>query len=80
MRRMVDGHQVRCELNGERTYDRCVGVCYLDGRDIAAEMVLMGLVRDCPAFSGGRYAKAEQAAVAAGAEIRGRYMSPGYCK
>jgi len=36
----------RCELNGERTHDRCVGVCYLGDVDIAAEMVRrLGIVR-----------------------------------
>ena len=24
---LADGRQVRCELNGERTHDRCVAVC-----------------------------------------------------
>ena len=48
MRRMVDGRQVRCKLDGSRTYDRCAGVCYLDGRDNAAELVRAGLERDCP--------------------------------
>jgi hypothetical protein len=42
-------------LNGERTHDRCVGVCYLEGVDISAEMVRRGVARDCPRFSGGRY-------------------------
>jgi hypothetical protein len=32
MRRMVDGRQVRCKLDGLRTYDRCAGVCYSTGR------------------------------------------------
>jgi hypothetical protein len=41
----------------ERTYDRCVGICYLDATDIAAEMVRRGLARDCPRYRGGRYAE-----------------------
>jgi hypothetical protein len=28
---LVGGRTLRCELNGERTGDRCVGVCYLEG-------------------------------------------------
>jgi hypothetical protein len=47
----------RCELDGERTYDRCVGICYLQDEDISEGMVRRGLARDCPRFSGGRYAQ-----------------------
>jgi micrococcal nuclease len=36
---LVQGRTLRCELDGERTHDRCAGVCYLDGADIAAIMV-----------------------------------------
>ncbi len=35
MRRLVGGKIVTCKLNGERTYDRWVGVCFLDGQEIA---------------------------------------------
>jgi len=56
---LVHGRTVRCELDGSRTYDRCAGVCFLDGEDIAVEMVRRGLARDCPRFSGGRYAVIE---------------------
>jgi endonuclease YncB( thermonuclease family) len=42
---LVEGRTLRCELNGERTHDRCVGVCYLDGADISAEMVRRGVAR-----------------------------------
>ena len=31
---LVLGKQVRCDLTGKRTYDRCVAGCYLDGADI----------------------------------------------
>ena len=74
------GRQVRCELDGERTHDRCVAVCYLEGRDLAAEMIRAGLARDCPRFSGGRYRAAEMQAAAAGATIGGSYRLPGYCR
>jgi micrococcal nuclease len=30
MLELVEGRTLRCELNGERTHDRCIGVCYLD--------------------------------------------------
>ena len=47
---------VRAELVGELSHDRHVAVCTLaDGRDLAAELVKMGLAIDWPKFSGGRY-------------------------
>jgi endonuclease YncB( thermonuclease family) len=76
---LVLARTLRCELNGERTHDRCVGVCYLEDRDISAEMVRRGLARDCERFSGGRYQAAEQEAAAGGATIRASYPLPGYC-
>ena len=77
---LVHGRTVRCELDGSRTYDRCAGVCYLDGRDIAGALVSAGLARDCPRFSGGRYAILETQAAAGGATIRKDYRLPGYCR
>jgi micrococcal nuclease len=77
---LVQGRTLRCELDGERTHDRCVGVCYLDGQDISEVMVRRGLARDCPRFSGGRYARAERQAAADGSTIGGVYSLPGYCR
>lgn len=79
MRRLVDGRKVRCELDGERTYDRCVGICYLDSVDIAAELVRQGVARDCPRYNGGRYAEAEREAAGDGATIADSYILPAYC-
>ena len=80
MRQMALGQELRCELNGERTHDRCAGVCYLDGADISEILVHRGLARDCPRFSGGRYIQAELQAAAAGATIGDDYPLPGYCR
>jgi endonuclease YncB( thermonuclease family) len=80
MRRLVGGRQVRCELDGERTHDRCVGVCYLEGRDIGEALVHAGLARDCPRFSRGRYRAVEAQAAAAGATIIQSYRLPDYCR
>jgi micrococcal nuclease len=55
-----------------------VGICYLDGADIAAVMVRTGLARDCARFSAGRYRAAEREAAAGGATIRASYPLPGY--
>jgi micrococcal nuclease len=80
MQALVHGRELRCDLDGQRTYDRCVAICYLDGRDISEVMVRGGLARDCPRFSGGRYAEAERRAADDGAGIRQAYPLPGYCR
>lgn len=60
MKRYVRGKNVTCELNGERTYDRWVGVCYTDeGHDIGAVMIANGYALDCRRYSGGRYRELE---------------------
>ena len=55
MRSIVGDAIVRCELNGERSYVRLVGICYLpDGTDIGAEIIRRGLALDCARWSFGR--------------------------
>lgn len=50
------GHTITAKLDGERSYDRLVGTCFLpDGRDIGAELIRTGLALDLPFFSGGKY-------------------------
>lgn len=64
MRRIIGDAIVRCELNGERSYERVVGVCYLpDGTDIGAEIIRRGLALDCARWSFGRYRSLEPAGV-----------------
>ena len=29
---LVHGRVLRCELDGTRTYERCVGICFVEGR------------------------------------------------
>ena len=77
---LVRGRIVRCELDGTRTYDRCVAICRLDGQDVAAALVQQGLARDCPRFSGSRYAQVERRAAAEGSMIAEIYPLPGYCR
>ncbi|MDP1963427.1 MAG: thermonuclease family protein [Reyranella sp.] len=72
MKRLVNGKEVRCELDGTRTYDRQVGICFVDGRDIGEAVIAAGLARDCPRYSGGRYAGAETPEAI-------RLPFPGYC-
>jgi endonuclease YncB( thermonuclease family) len=57
--RIVKGHKVSCELDGTTSHDRVVGICYVEGKDVAAELVKRGLARDCERFSGGRYKELE---------------------
>ena len=76
---LVLGKEVRCELTGKRTYDRCVAVRYLNGADIEAIMVRQVFARDCPRYSGGRHAEAECQAAAEGATIGRISPLPGYC-
>jgi len=60
MQRLVAGQRLRCELTAEKSYDRKVGVCYLDdGTDIRAAIIRECLARDCPRYSDGRYAANE---------------------
>lgn len=56
----VEGKPVRCLIDGTRTHKPEVGICSVDGRDIAADVVKAGLARDCPALSGGRYQPIER--------------------
>lgn len=41
--RMLDGHHTRCDARGVDKYDRILGTCFIDGRDVNAEMVRRGL-------------------------------------
>lgn len=64
MRSIIDDQIVRCELNGERSYERVVGVCFLpDGVDTGAELIRRGLALDCAHWSGGRYRALEPTGV-----------------
>lgn len=71
---MLSGRPITCFLSGEQTFDRKVGVCFENGMDIAARVIAAGLGRDCPAFSGGRYAPLETGRVE---EVGGL---PEYCR
>jgi micrococcal nuclease len=73
MTRLVRGETVTCQLNGERTYDRWVGICYINNQDIAAIAVANGHALDCRRYSGGRYRDLETPAA------RSRIRRAGYC-
>ena len=77
---LLHGQEVWCELTAERSHDCCIGVCYVSGTDVAAELVRAGAARDCPRFSGGRYADEELEAAREGARIGEVYRLPGSCR
>jgi len=61
---LTKGQVIRAELDGSVSYDRTVARCYLsDGRDLAMEMVKMGLALDWGRFSGGEYRHLEPAGI-----------------
>ncbi|MXU66842.1 thermonuclease family protein [Oceanomicrobium pacificus] len=73
MQKWIDGRHVTCELNGEVSYDRMIGTCYLDRTNLSAAIIAAGLARDCPRYSGGRYREYE---TSASREL----PFPGYCR
>lgn len=77
LRRLVRGATLVCDLNGERTHDRWVGVCFMsiDGQmvDVGAVVVANGHALDCRRYSGGRYRPLEPAGA------RSRLRQAGYC-
>ena len=67
LRKRVKGKTIKCTPVGQgtpcdgrskpRSYDRIVAQCFVDGKDLAAEMVKAGYARDWPKFSGGYYGR-----------------------
>ena len=56
LHKMVKGKTISAYPNGEKSYDRIVAKCFLDdGRDLAAEMVKMGLALDLPNYPDADY-------------------------
>jgi len=43
LERLLAGQEVRCERRGTDKYDRVLGICFANGRDVNAEMVRRGL-------------------------------------
>ena len=72
LQQLAQGKAVRCVLDGTRTQEPEIGICYIDGRDIAGSVIKAGLARDCPAFSGGRYRAIEKPEAM-------KLPSPDYC-
>lgn len=68
------GKTIKCDLNGERTHDRWVGICYADGIDIGEAVISAGHALDCRRFSGGRYREFETSAA------KSRIKRASYCR
>ena len=79
LRTLVESKHIRCDLDGTRARGRPVGICYLGSLDIGEHQVRTGHARDCPRFSRGRYAGAEQTARATGRDLSATYSLPAYC-
>jgi micrococcal nuclease len=69
----LQGKTIECDLTGERTYDRYVGVCFADGEDVGAAVIAAGYALDCARYSSGRYRDLETAAA------RSRLRRAKYC-
>lgn len=69
----VRGETVRCELTGEKTYDRWVGTCFIGDVNLSAAVISAGHALDCARYSGGRYRKYETPAA------KSRIRRSGYC-
>jgi len=76
---IVDGKRLRCELDGTKARGRLVAMCFIGGTDVGEMQVLAGHARDCPHYSGGRYATAEMKARAVGRDLSAIYALPAYC-
>lgn len=57
LRALIAGQTLTCDNMGTDRYGRTVARCDLpDGRDVACELVAMGMARDWPRYSNGVYA------------------------
>jgi len=69
------GSEIACGFNGEKTWDREVGVCFNGAnQDVGAELIRKGHALDCEHFSRGRYRALEPSGA------RSRLISKQYCK
>lgn len=68
------GKSVECQLTGERSYDRWIGVCFAEGVDIGGAVISAGHALDCRRYSGGRYRHLETPAA------KSRIRRAGYCR
>jgi micrococcal nuclease len=70
---IIGNDPVSCLLNGERSYNRVVAVCFVRGVDVGAEIIRQGWALDCARYSHGRYRHLEPPGA------RARLLSKPYC-
>lgn len=85
-KRLVAGQRLTCHDLGERTHQRIVGRCFVNGRDLAVALIELGAARPCIRFARAQgqeraYQQAESVAIAARAGIYAGPLNPaaGFC-
>ncbi len=58
---IIGNNTVTCTAKG-KSYKRVVGTCFVNGRDIAAEMTRLGMAYDAPKYSKAFYSDAQEEA------------------
>jgi micrococcal nuclease len=79
LQRIVGGKAISCTPDGTKARGRPVVTCTVGGVDVGLLQVEQGFARDCPRYSKGRYAAAEQRARASGRDLSKVYPLPAYC-
>ena len=86
LRDLLHGGQLTCDDLGERSYNRVVARCNLDGQDLGALLVERGIARACPRFAERHphsrgYMTLEEQAIARGAGVHAGETPPlaGFC-
>ena len=71
--RIIGNNHISCQLTGGKSYNRYIGVCKINDKDIGAELIRRGYALDCFHYSNGKYRHLEPAG------IRNKLASKGYC-
>jgi micrococcal nuclease len=79
LQKIVGGKSIACTPDGTKARGRPVVTCTVGGVDVGLLQVEQGFARDCPRYSKGRYAAAEQRARASGRDLSAIYPLPTYC-
>ena len=75
MAAIIKASIVTCELTGGKLpYERYVGTCFVDNKDIGAEIIKQGFALDCPHYSRGKYRDLEPK------DIRQHLIQKPYCR
>lgn len=69
----VYGRLVVCQPSGQLSHGRAVAQCFVNGQDLARQLVMYGLALDCERYSRGAYRRLEST------EARRTLPRSGYC-